>query len=117
MWNLNPVRAGVVETAQVWKWSSAAAHCGVVNPAPMLEMERWRKRWTEAQWRDFLAQAESAAEVSALRICTHTGRPLGSPEFVAALEQLTLRPLAPRQEGRPKKTATDSRQLSLTSVA
>jgi hypothetical protein len=72
---------------------------------------------TEAQWRDFLAQGESAAEVSALRICTHTGRPLGSPEFVTALEQLTLRPLAPRKGGRPKKPATDSRQLSLAAVA
>jgi putative transposase len=114
---LNPVRAGMVKTAQLWKWSSAAAHCGMANPLSMLEMERWRNRWTEAQWRDFLVQGESAPVLSALRICTHTGRPLGSPEFVSALEQLTLRSLAPHKGGRPKKAAPDCRQLSLTLVA
>jgi putative transposase len=114
---LNPVRAGMVKTAQVWKWSSATAHCGMANPLSMREMERWRNRWTEAQWRDFLAQEESVAEVSVLRICTHTGRLLGSPEFVSGLEQLTLRPLAPHKGGRPKKAAPDCRQLNLTLVA
>jgi len=69
------------------------------------------------EWREFLADAESAAEISALRHSTHTGRPLGSPEFVAELEVLTLRPLAPRKGGRPKKPAFDPRQMRFTSVA
>ena len=56
-----------------------------------------------AEWRDRLARAESAEEVNALRVSTHTGRPLGTPEFVAALEMLTLRPLAPRKGGTPKE--------------
>ncbi len=30
---LNPVRAGIVEIASQWKWSSAAAHCGATPPA------------------------------------------------------------------------------------
>lgn len=114
---LNPVRAGMVETAQQWPWSIATAHCGLANPGPMLEMERWRKRWTVDEWHQFLADAESAAEVRALRRCTHTGRPLGSAEFVAALEQTMSRPLLPRKGGRPKKPSSDIRQLNLTSVA
>jgi len=69
------------------------------------------------EWGQFLADAESAGDVISLRQSTHTGRPLGTPEFVAALEQLTLRPLAPRKGGRPKKPSTDSRQPSLTFVA
>jgi len=56
-----------------------------------------------AEWRDRLARAESAGEVNALRVSTHTGRPLGTPEFVAALEMLTLRPLALRKGGTPKE--------------
>lgn len=114
---LNPVRAGLVEVAEDWKWSSAAAHCGVSGADPMLEMSRWRERWTVCEWRTFLAAAESASEVAALRQSTNTGRPLGSAEFVAELEGQMLRPLAPRKAGRPKKVASDCRQLALTSVA
>jgi putative transposase len=114
---LNPVRAGMVATAEQWKWSSAAAHSGGASPDPTLELERWRKRWTAAEWREFIDDAESAADVSALRHSTHTGRPLGSQDFVQVLEQLTSRPLAPRKGGRPKKPPADCRQASLISVA
>jgi putative transposase len=114
---LNPVRAGMVTSAEEWKWSSADVHCGLASPGPMLEMEHWQKRWTAGEWRQFLAQAESVAEISALRHCTHTGRPLGSEEFITELEQTMLRPLMPRKGGRPKKSMADSRQLSFTSVA
>jgi hypothetical protein len=80
-------------------------------------MERWKKRWAADEWHCFLAQAESATDLAALRRFTHTGRPLGSPEFVAGLETSMLRPLAPRKRGRPNKAAPDLRQLSLISVA
>jgi putative transposase len=113
----NPVRARMASAAEAWKWSSAAAHCGFASPDPILEIERWRKRWTVAEWREFLAQAEPDAEIKALRRCTYTGRPLGSAEFMAALEHRMLRRLVPRKGGRPKKPLADTRQLSLTSVA
>jgi putative transposase len=114
---LNPVRAGMVATADRWRWSSAAAHCGVASPDPMLEMERWRRRWSATDWSQFLADAQAVADVAALRHSTHTGRPLGAPEFVAALEEITSRPLAPRRGGRPKKSVAESSQTSLISVA
>jgi len=107
---LNPVRAGMVEAAALWRWSSAAAHCGIVPADGLLEMERWGKRWTPAQWREHLAAGESASDISALRKYTHTGRPLGSAEFVEALERSTSRPLIPRQPGRPKKPLRNSKQ-------
>lgn len=120
LWNalryveLNPVRAGIVASAEQWRWSSAAAHCGIAVPDAMLEMERWRKRWTAKEWGQYLEQAESTADLSALRRATYTGRPLGTPAFVAGLEKLTLRPLAPRKGGRPKRSAVDLRQLGLS---
>jgi putative transposase len=100
---LNPVRAGMVPAAERWRWSSGAAHCVPDASDQLLDMVLWRRRWTAAEWREYLAARESATENSALRHCTHTGRPLGSGEFVAQLEQATLRPLAPRKGGRPKK--------------
>jgi len=114
---LNPVRAGMVATAELWQWSSAAAHCGGTSRGPMLEMERWRKRWTPADWREFIDDTEPSDDLSALRHSTHTGRPLGTEDFVKALEELTSRPLAPRRGGRPKKPVADRRQASLISVA
>jgi putative transposase len=114
---LNPVRAGIVPAAELWRWSSAAAHCGVVVPDPLLEMQRWGKRWTASEWGQSLADAQSPADESALRQSTHTGRPLGTQEFVAGLEQLTERALAPRKGGRPKRPSTGSQQPGLTFVA
>jgi putative transposase len=113
---LNPVRAGLVVAAQQWKWSSAAAHCGADTDA-MLDMVRWRRRWTVPEWRIYLTAEESPIDLTALRQCTHTGRPLGTPDFVADLEKSTLRLLAPRKGGRPKKVSADSRQHNLPLVA
>ncbi len=114
---LNPVRARMVATADLWEWSSAAAHCGIACPGVALEMDLWRNRWTETEWRCFLGQADSPADVRALRRSTHTGRPLGTDEFVTALEQQVARPLAPRKGGRPRKPAVVSRQPSFTVLA
>ena len=35
---LNPVRAGLVQTPEAWPWSSAAAHCGLAPPDAILDM-------------------------------------------------------------------------------
>jgi DNA-binding NtrC family response regulator len=70
-------------------------------------MERWGKRWSVSEWRSFLAEAEAPAALDRLRPFTHTGRPLGSPEFVIQLEGSTSRPLAARKRGRPKTATPD----------
>ena len=113
---LNPVRAGLVTKPQDWKWSSAAAHCGGAEDT-MLEMETWRKRWTVPEWMEYLSAKESATDLASLRQSTHTGRPLGSAEFVHALEETTLRLLAPQKGGRPKKVGPDTRQSGLAMIA
>lgn len=114
---LNPVRAGLVAAPERWPWSSAAVHCGVTVPDPTLAMERWRTRWTAPEWREYLGKGESQANLTALRRSTHTGRPLGTPDFVATLEKSTSRLLAPQKGGRPKKPLLDPRQSNLTFVA
>jgi len=98
---LNPVRAGLVAKAESWPWSSAAAHFGSAEPDTGLEMEMWRKRWSMETWREYLAAGEAESEIAAIRQCTHTGRPLGTPEFIYTLEQATPRRLAPQKGWRP----------------
>jgi putative transposase len=114
---LNPVRAGLVEAAPQWRWSSAAAHCGVTTPASWLELGWWQKRWTVDTWLGYLANGESTEEVTALRQFTHTGRPLGSAAFVADLEKSSMRRLAPRKRGRRQKPVADSNQQDIAWVA
>ena len=114
---LNPVRARMVATAEEWGWSSAAAHCGG-SADPLVEMQRWRKRWTAEEWREHLAAGESKNEVAEMRRFTHSGRPLGSAEFVAELEKSMVRVLAPRKGGRPKKKCgSENGQAGMSFVA
>jgi putative transposase len=113
---LNPVRAGMVSAPERWRWSSAAAHANGESPRPPLEMECWQKRWSAAEWREYMAVNESQNDLRELRQCTHTGRPLGSAKFVTDLEEMTSRALAPRKGGRPKK-ANNSSQNDLAFVA
>jgi putative transposase len=113
---LNPVRARMVVEAPQWRWSSAAAHCAG-TPDGGLDVTRWQDRWSAADWRGYLAAGEPETAIDALRRSTHTGRPLGTPAFVAALEKSTLRLLAPRKGGRPTKLSPDSRQSKLAFLA
>jgi putative transposase len=113
---LNPVRAGMVDAPEQWPWSSAVAHRDTAAAPSWLEMERWRKRWSAAEWKQYLEDAESHTELAALRKFTHTGRPLGSDEFVAQLEQSAARPLAARK-ARRKTMAKAESQLEITLVA
>ena len=73
-------------------------------------MELWCKRWTFAAWREFLAEPDTEEENASLRQCTHTGRPLGTPEFIEGLEKSMQRQLAPQKGGRPQKSAPDKNQ-------
>ena len=107
---LNPVRAGLVAEPEAWPWSSATAHCGTAQPDGVLDMEMWRERWNEATWREYLAARDTEEENAAIRQCTHTGRPLGTPEFIEGLEKSMQRQLAPQIGGRPQKPAPDKNQ-------
>jgi putative transposase len=111
---LNPVRAGLVAKAESWSWSSAAAHCATHPADGYLAMGLWQTRWSACSWRAYLSAGENESELSAIRQCTHAGRPLGAAEFIGALERQIQRPLAPQRRGRPIKTTADERQIDLS---
>jgi putative transposase len=110
---LNPVRAGLASEAEAWRWSSAAAHCGAGAGNEILDLQVWRENWTASAWREYLAAGEMESKLREIRRCTHIGRPLGSTEFVQALERSMKRRLSPRKGGRPPKTGLDARQSEL----
>ena len=110
---LNPVRAGMVEQPQEYPWSSASAHVGDGGEDSALDIEAWRQSWTAATWCQYLEDAGSGAYTYAIRQNTHTGRPLGTPEFVATWEKALGRHLMPAKGGRPSKAEIDRRQQAI----
>ena len=99
----NPVRAGLVQRAEDYLWSSAAAHCGLRDDLLLsgdfhLDVEDW------SAW---LRIDHMEEELRTIRRHTSTGRPWCTPELLIQLETMTGRNLQPRKPGRPKKAVLD----------
>ena len=109
----NPVRAGMVTHAHAYVWSSAAVHgAGAADTEALLDLNLWRAEWTPESWREFLNEA-AEPEAELIRRYTHTGRPLGSEDFVKQMERQLCRTLAPQKGGRPRHRQIDAAQESL----
>jgi hypothetical protein len=72
---LNPVRAGTVDTAAEWEWSSAIGQCSGSSGDEWLAMEMWRRRWCDASWRGYLDAGPSESKLVAIRHYTHWSPP------------------------------------------
>ena len=103
----NPVRAGLVRAPWRYPWSSAPAHCGLSQLPGLLSSPRWRRAWSSETWKARLQTREQEAALTALRLSTHTGRPLGTDTFLSKLEKTLGRRLRPLPIGRPKKVASE----------
>jgi len=97
----NPVRPGMVKRAEKYPWSSAAAHC--TGRKDLLVQGGLEKRRVVRDWSAWLRQGDDDAMLKVLCMQTRTGRPAGDASFVARLEKLCGRFLAPRKGGRPRK--------------
>jgi len=95
----NPVRAGLVEHAADWEWSSARARGrsderhSLLARSPVL---------LPAPWLDWVDAPLTNGELEAIRVCVKRGRPLGEPAWTRGLaERLDLLgTMVPR--GRPR---------------
>jgi putative transposase len=91
------VRARLAERAQDWTWSSAAAHCRgeddhVVKVAPALERV--------GDFATFLGESfDEALTYAALRKAEKVGRPIGSPQWLADMEERSGMTLRPQKRG------------------
>jgi len=89
--SMNPVRAGLVERAEEWRWSSVGSHLtgkdnALVKVAPVLDRY--------GDFATFLAQEDISSEAFK-RLCQSetAGRPLGSEGWIDRLSALTGREL------------------------
>jgi putative transposase len=108
---LNPVRAGIVQEAAEYRWSSARHHLGQ-HTDPLLTDHAlyWSLGNTpferEAAWRDFIAQPVAAGEAGEFTGACLRGVPLGSAAFLARINEATGRRVQPGARGRPRKNAS-----------
>jgi putative transposase len=98
---LNPVRAGLVEKPENWRWSSAGNHIrkkdnALVKTAPLNEL-------VNTSWRKYLSTDAEESSMALFRKHERTGRPLGSDRFISKLERTLGQRLKPRKPGPKKK--------------
>jgi putative transposase len=98
----NPVRARLVRKAEQYPWSSAASHCSRRTDPVLAPLPERRPPGAE-DWAAWLAEKEDDKMLLRLRLCTRTGRPIGSKQFIAKLESRLGRRLEARPLGRPRK--------------
>lgn len=104
----NPVRAGMVRKAEIYRWSSAAAHCGTAQDALLDLGSVWSKQFSAIEnWSAWLAEGDEAEELQILRRNVEKGLPCGSESFVHALGNQVGRMLMHRPQGRPRKNVED----------
>ena len=93
----NPLRAGLVDRAEDWRWSSLRARTlapdGLIDPSPIPLGE---------DWCDQVNQPLTEQELQAVRTCLRRGRPFGDPAWTRGTAERfglldSLKPL-----GRPR---------------
>ena len=101
----SPVRAGIMGQAQDYRWSSAPAHCKLVDDYVLTRESRWLELWHSiGDWSHWLSDSDKLDDLSILRGNVERGLPCGSDDFVSELERRTGLALRPTARGRPTKS-------------
>jgi len=101
----NPLRAGFVERAQDWRWSSARqAREGMpaLDPGPVARPDSWLQHDNEPQ---------TEAEVERLRLSVRRGRPYGEAVWMKETARRLGIEASLRPRGRPGKVTEEQRSL------
>jgi putative transposase len=101
----NPVRAGIVARAEDYRWSSAAAHCGLREDLLLSDDLPLLSQITD--WSVWLGYELTQDEISFIRSRTHTGRPCGDDRFLRELGKQLGRDLLPKKRGPAKGTSAN----------
>lgn len=105
----NPVRAGLVDFAELYRWSSAAAHTGGSDDSGVLDLDWWREQRAGSDWREVL-RADDADTSGQLRRCTYSGKPFGGEDFLAVISEQFGRSW---KLGRPSKAHTPAAESAV----
>ncbi len=105
----NPVRAGIVDRAEAYAWSSAAAHCRLSQDpllAPLPTLPGYI-----GSWLDWIGAQEDRQHLRIIRRNTKTGCPCGGDPFIEELERILGVSLKRRPRGRPRGASRSDNKL------
>ena len=97
----NPLKVGLAERPEDYRWSSAKAHFTETNDT-VLSSTTWLPPSEKAAYAKFVL-AENDEMDDAIRKATRTGRPFGSEDFIERLGFQLNQSLQPQKVGRPRK--------------
>ena len=101
----NPLRAGLVQRAEEWLWSSLSRGRGDKNPdRPALS--DWPVE-CPSQWVRWVNEPHTETELEALRLSVTRGRPFGDPSWVGTIARRLGLEGSLRRPGRPSKKKGD----------
>ena len=105
----NALRARLVRRAENWRWGSLWRHAqgdaaarGLLSAWPVARPRDWPRDWIEE-----VNQAQSAAELEALRRSVQRGQPYGGETWRTQTAQRLSLESTLRPRGRPRKSAAD----------
>lgn len=99
----NPVQAGMVATSEDYRWSSAAAHCGLEEDLSLAFLPESLGQVAQEDWSAWLALPENKETASLIWRNVEKGLPCGSDGFIDELERVAKRRLRYKPQGRPIK--------------
>lgn len=97
----NPVKAGIVISAEDYYWSSARAHLLGKTFENDLLADCFKYLRKIENWGDYLKEASRESIILNLRRCTKSGRPAGGEDFIRDIEARVGRKLTSQPRGRP----------------
>ena len=97
----NPLRAGLVERAEAWKWGSA--HARRQQPAAREWLADPQAPSLPRQWRRLVNRPQTHAEVGAVRNCLLRGTPFGDQKWTSNTAARLGLESTTRPRGRPRK--------------
>jgi len=95
----NPIKAGLVECAESYRWSSAQAHI-LGSYDPLLNESSWLSPQERGSYAQFVRGKDDKTD-NAIRRATRNGRPFGSDSFMDMLESQLNQPVKAGKPGRP----------------
>ena len=98
----NPLKVGLAERAEDYRWSSAKAHLRGTDDSVLGTSFTWIDPSERAAYAEFVLADDEAMD-DKIRKATRTGRPFGSESFINMLEFKLKRGLRPQKAGRPRK--------------
>ncbi len=107
----NPVRAGIVERAEDYYWSSARSHVlkekdGLLSDFYLIS--------EISDWTSYLREETSESDRNLFESHARTGRPLGNDEFIDRLEKMTGRSTKKEKPGPKRRKNMDADPTNLS---